>query len=81
MEENVYNVYVKTDEHGFITQIDSEIFLDNTEGWLEIDKGSGDRYAHAQGNYFGKLLTDMFGNYQYRLVDGKIIEEGGEESE
>ena len=39
-----YKVYVKTDEKGRITAINSDVFLHTLEGWQEIDRGNGDRY-------------------------------------
>ena len=46
-------VYIKTDERGNVTDVNSGIFLKDTDGWIKIDGGEGDRYAHARGNYFG----------------------------
>ena len=67
-------VYVKLNEQNEITQINSEIFLADTEGWTEIDCGEGDRFAHAQGNYLEKPITDEQGRYNYKYVDGKVVE-------
>lgn len=67
-------VYVKVIEHGYITDVDSSGFLKDTTGWVEIDRGSGDRFYLAQGNYFEKnILTDSL-VWQYKLVDGKPVE-------
>ena len=49
-------VYVKTDEQGRIVAINSEIFLEEVSGWIEVDEGEGDQYAHAQGHYLDKGL-------------------------
>jgi hypothetical protein len=72
--EETYRVYIKTNENNCITDVNSSAFLDSTDGWTEIDNGTGDKYHHAQGNYFDKPLTDKNGLYNYKLVDGKIIE-------
>ena len=40
----------------------------------EIDKGQGDKYAHAQSQYLGKELVDEHGRYNYKFVDGKVVE-------
>lgn len=70
---NTYEVYVKTDENGIITAINSSAFLTDTIGWTEIDEGTGDRYHHAQGHYLDKPLTDDKGIYNYLLLDGKPV--------
>ena len=80
MEENI-KVYIKTNEHNIITDINSSIFLDNIEGYIQIDEGSGDRYAHAQGNYLEKGLFDESGRFNYKFEDGKILELTEEEKE
>lgn len=67
-------VYVKTNENNEITAIASSIFLDDTKGWIEIDEGQGDKYAHAQSQYLTKGLTDNQGRYNYKLVDGEVVE-------
>lgn len=69
-----YIVYVKPNESGYITAVNSSAFLTDTTGWVEIDRGYGDKYHHAQGNYFEKPVMTMGGAYQYKLVDGKAIE-------
>lgn len=73
--ENEYKVYVSLQE-GYITSINSEIFLSQEEiqAMTEIDKGKGDKYAHAQGLYLEKELVDEHGRYNYKYVDGKVVE-------
>ena len=72
-------VYIKTDLKNRITAISSEIFISDTTGWTEIDRGDGDRYVHAQGNYFPKPLTDENGVYRYKYADGAVSERTAEE--
>lgn len=67
-------VYVKTDSNDVITEINSDIFLHTVKEYTLIDEGEGDRYAHAQGNYLDKSLIDDRGRYNYKLLDGKVIE-------
>ena len=77
MEENYYEsykVYIKTDENGNIIAVNSSAFLADTEGWTEIDEGGGDKYHHAQNNYFDKPLADERGLYNYKLADGVVTE-------
>jgi hypothetical protein len=72
----MYKVYVKLNEDKCITLIDSEIFLTNEEiqTMTEIDKGQGDKYAHAQSQYLEKGLIDEHGRYNYKFTEGKIVE-------
>lgn len=70
---DTYKVYVKTDNGGIITAVNSSAFLYDTTGWTEIDEGTGDRYHHAQGNYLDKPLADENGIYNYLLIDGKPV--------
>ena len=67
-------VYIKTNENNEIIQIASSIFLNDTTGWILIDEGNGDKYAHAQSQYLDKRLTDDQGRYNYKLVDTKVLE-------
>lgn len=72
---NEYKVYVSIQD-GYITSINSEIFLSEEEiqTMTEIDKGQGDKYAHAQNLYLEKGLVDKYGRYNYKYVEGKVIE-------
>lgn len=64
-----YIVFVKVNECGVITAINSSAFISG-EGWTEIDRGDGDKYHHAQGNYLEYGIADAAGIYNYKLVDG-----------
>lgn len=79
MEMQPYIVYVKVDESNRVTSINSSAFLADVTGWTEIDSGYGDKYHHAQGNYFDKPLYDERGICRYKLVDGKPVERTQEE--
>lgn len=72
-------VFIKTDDKNRVTAVNSEIFISDTTGWTEIDSGDGDRYVHAQGNYFPKPLTDENGVYRYKYADGIVSERTVEE--
>lgn len=67
-----YKVYIKVNEYGVITAINSSAFLSDTTGWIEVDKGYGNRFHHAQGNYLSTCLIDENGIYQYEYEDGTI---------
>lgn len=68
-----YKVYVKTDDEGVVTAINSSAFLTDTTGWTKIDEGTSDKYHHAQNHYLDKPLVDDRGIYNYKLVDGKPV--------
>ena len=78
-EMKPYIVYVKTDDKNRITAVDSNAFLRDTDGWIEIGSGFGDKYHHAQGNYFGKPIIDERGICRYKLENGKPVERTQEE--
>ena len=61
--EKPIGVYVKINDDGYVTEVGSEIFISNFDGWVKIDEGFGDRFAHAQSHYFDKPLVDENGNY------------------
>lgn len=79
MDMQPYIVYVRSDVENRITAVDSSAFLADTTGWVQIDSGYGDKYHHAQGNYFDRPLYDDRGICRYRsypFVDapsGEII--------
>ena len=79
MEMKPYIVYAKTDSSGCITAVNSSAFLTDYSGWAEIDSGYGDKYHHAQGNYFPQPILTMGGAYRYKLVDGNPVECTAEE--
>ena len=77
MEE--YTVYIRVDDAGRVVNINSNAFLSNVEGWVEIGKGGGDRYQHAQGNYMPGPLFNSDGIPIYKLEMGKIVNRTEEE--
>ena len=81
MGEQDYLVFIKHNGDNMVTAVNSSAFIDDTEGWIEIDSGYGDKYHHAQGNYFDKPLIDENGLYNYKFVDGKPVERTDEEKE
>ena len=65
LEELPIKVYVKINTNNEIIEIGSSIFIQDTAGWIEIDSGFGDRFAHAQSQYFEKPLMNEDGSYNY----------------
>ena len=74
-----YIVFVNSNASGYITEVNSSAFLPDTTGWVAIDRGNGDKYHHAQNNYFSQPITTDGGAYRYKLVDGKPVECTAEE--
>lgn len=68
MDENKHTVLIKLDGKNRITDINSSAFLLDTTGWTQIDEGTGDRFHHAQGNYFPAPLYDERGIPRYTYV-------------
>lgn len=77
--ETMYIVYVKTNASSCITGVNSSDYLEDTAGWLKIDSGYGDKYHHAQNNYFPQSIYTESGACRYKLVDGKPVECTAEE--
>ena len=75
-----YTVYVQTDGAGRITAVNSSAFVSPDWG-TEIDSGYGDKYHHAQGNYFPQPIYTADGIPRYKLEDGKAVERTEEEIE
>ena len=73
-ESNKIGVYVRVDENNNIIEVNSDIFIPDLTGWIKIDEGVGDKYAHAQSQYFNKPLLNDNGIYNYKLVNGKVVE-------
>ena len=76
MDEVLYKVFAKLDEHSCITSIESTAFHSEDElleqGYIQIDEGSDSQiYGHAQPNYlkmkYGKSMYDeqMIPNFKY----------------
>lgn len=78
--ENI-EVYIKINRAEKVIAVNSEIFIENTEGWLKIDEGKGDKYAHAQGNYFEKPIINENGVHNYVWENGAVREATAEEKE
>lgn len=78
-ETQLYGVYVHTDDDNRIIAINSDAFLPSLDGWVKIDEGYGDKYHHAQNNYFPQPIRDHRMIFRYKLVDGVPEERTQEE--
>lgn len=73
-ETQPYLVLVKTNASGYITAVNSSAFVSDVTGWAAVDSGYGDKYHHAQGNYFPLPLHTDAGACRYKLAEGKTLE-------
>lgn len=70
----LHKVFIKVNEKHEIVEINSDVFITDYTDFIAIDEGTGDKYVHAQGNYFDKPLRDDEGNYNYLYINGKVYE-------
>ena len=78
MEEMInqpIKVYAKVNENNEIIDVGSSIFIKDLNGWIKIDEGFGDKYAHAQSQYFDKPLINEDGRYNFKYINGKVVEQ------
>lgn len=64
-ETQPYIVYIKVDDQNRIRDVNSSAFLRDMDGWIEVDRGFGTKYGHAQGNYFLLPTYDERGIMRY----------------
>ena len=74
-----YRVFVNVNEDGLVTAVNSSAFLTDPTDWTEIDRGYGDKFHHAQGNYLSKSIVTDGGAFRYKLVEGAAVECSPEE--
>lgn len=73
-------VYIKIDESGrIIAPPVSSIFLQDPEGYIEIDEGYGDKYSHAQSQYLPGPYATEKGIARFQWDGVSIIERTAEE--
>ena len=63
-------VYVKVNTNNEIIEVGSSVFIQDLTGWTKIDEGFGDKFAHAQSQYFEKPLMNEDGSFNYMLESG-----------
>lgn len=82
MEE--YSVFVKTDARGNIVEINSDYYLMDYGALQKVDSGTDLKYRDAARLYLPKGIIS-FGkhraHFNYKLVDGKVVERTEEEKE
>lgn len=75
MEEYLSAVYVKIDEENRIIRCEGGYTTpEDLTGWVEIDRGTGDKYNLCQTHYFKGGLYGKWNTYKYKLAGGKPVE-------
>lgn len=69
----MYKVYIKP-INGIVTAVNSSAFVSLQKGWVQIAEGEGDRYHHAQNNYFPLPIVTGDGCYRYKFDGKQVIE-------
>lgn len=72
--EEPIGVYIRIDEDKNIVEVNSDVFIADLSSWIKVDEGFGDKYAHAQSQYFEKPLIDEGGKYCYAFKRNKVVE-------
>ena len=72
--EEPVKVYIEIDSNNNIIKVFSSDFESPIKTSIKVDEGFGDKFRHAQSQYFNKPLTNEYGNYNYSYINGKIIE-------
>lgn len=73
MQQQPYIVYIKADDYGRITAINSSAFLHDITEWIKIDEGFEDKHHHAQNNYFALSIYDEQGCHNWYYVDSQPV--------
>lgn len=71
---NITSVYVKLNKNNEIVEVLSDRFISDYSNWVKVDEGVGDKFDHAQSQYFDKPLMNDDGTYNYSFIDGQIVE-------
>lgn len=74
-----YSVYVTLNKDGYIGGVSSDAHLDEADGWIKVDGGTTDKYRFAEKQYLEKPLIVTDTVYQYKLLNGQVVERTTEE--
>ena len=69
-------VYVRLNDKGEVVAVGSDVFVEDLNGWIYIDEGYGDKYAHAQSQYFERPLKNRDGTANYRFEGNAVVSIG-----
>lgn len=71
-ERRKSKVYIKVNNLNFITDVNSDVFIKDTSGWIQIDEGQGDKYSLAQSHYFELPLEREDGKFNYKFENMQV---------
>jgi hypothetical protein len=74
LQEVPTEVFIEINENNEIIKIFSTDFEQPKQTSIKIDEGFGDRYRHAQSQYFEKPLVNEVGAYNYKYINKKVEE-------
>ena len=76
MEEMKSRVFIWVNDDNFITRLEGEYSLpDDLSDAILVDEGEpSDRYNLAQTHYLEKPLINDEGEYNYKYINGEIVE-------
>lgn len=72
--EQPVKVYVEVDKDNNIVKVFSSDFEEPTYTSIKIDEGFGDKFRHAQSQYFDNPLMNDDGSYNYSYIGGVVVE-------
>lgn len=72
IKEKPIKVYVKVNINNEIIEVGSSVFIKDVTGWIEIASGYGDKYAHAQSQYFELPLVREDGKFNYKFENMQV---------
>jgi hypothetical protein len=74
--EEPTKVYIEIDKSNNIIKIFSSDFKQPKDTSIKIDEGFGDKFRHAQSQYFDKPLINEDGEYCYAYsIEGGVVYE------
>lgn len=76
MEELMNKIYARINEKGIVIKLFSSVFEQPETGDIVVDSGNEEYHAHVHLKY---KLMDEQGKYNYKVVDGKLVELTAEE--
>lgn len=67
-------VFIKVNNKNCVIDIDSDKFIEDVTGWIQIDEGTTDRHIFPRGNYLSKPLFVQPSVCRYKYMDGVLSE-------